>query len=303
MQPDYVKIELKQNVEHALLKKLLPDVLAYPLFYQPRRMQVSMDDLGDFQGIRVELPMAGEELDRIREAWMKSYFLYLEQHFKVRQVSFFVSEQVLQQFDMKNESYVMALKLLLLQDMAETIMRKHGIDRRTANLVLFDDSSCDWHLPYAIYRMAPGCNHMTVVTGREEALRPVLDSVLEEYGLVVQIADPDNIGELRADMAVNLNQEKEKLTSRIQGSCALLDFGYTDKKAVRLQQINPKISVYHTLKLKSVQDTIALEEVSQILYYKEPLFRRFVKGELKREEMQELKNMWECYFVEMVRVF
>lgn len=303
MQPDYIKIELKSNMEHAVLKRMLPDVLAYPLFYQPNRMQIFTDDMGDFQGIKVELPVAEEELTRIREAWVKSYFAYLEQRLKLQQVSFFVTEQLLQQFDMKKESYVAALKLLLLREMAETIMRKHGIIKKTARLTLIDDAAETWYLPYAIYQLAPGCNHMTVVTDREEALRPVLDDILQEYGLVIEIEKPQQMKKITGDLIINLCQEEEKYTDRIQGMCALLDFGYTDKKAVRLGQINPKIAVYHTIKLKSVQDTIALEELSQILYYKEPLFRRLVHGELDWKEMQGLKDIWDRYFVEMVRVY
>lgn len=301
MQPDYVRIELKQNREHEILKKILPDAIAYPLFYQPGKMQISMSQMGDFQGLLVSIPAVEEELPKLKTDWMKAYLSYIEKHLKITDTAFFISERIREQFSMKSETYETELKLLLLKETTEYLMRKHKIARQSANFLLIDDGT--WHLTYALYQLAPGCNNMVLVSEREQELKGVLDDIFNEHGLVIRILHPRDVQSLDADIVVNLCRDKEKVTGHINGYSVIMDFGYSDKKAVKLSQINPKIRVYHTVKLKSMQDTIPLGELSQILYYKEPLFQRFTTGTLKKDAQRELTNLWDRYFVEMVRVF
>lgn len=301
MQPDYVRIELKQNNEHVHMKRLLPDAICYPLFYQPGRMRMTTDQLGDFQGILVELPVAVEEMDRIKEAWLKAYLKYIEQHLHITDVAFFVNTILAEQFSIGETSYEMELKLMLLKDMAEHLLRKYRIAKQEAKVVVIDDGT--WHLPVAVYQLVRGLNHLTIVTERTDELAYLGRELLEEYGLAVTFASPNVMSELRADLVVNLIQEKERVTTRLTGRCILIDFGYTDKKAVKLSQMNTKLQVYHTMKLKSVQDTVTLKELSQIMYYKEPLFRRFIDGTLEHKQLGELLSLWDRYFVEMVRVY
>lgn len=301
MQPDYVRIELKQNNEYLHIKQLLPDAICYPLFYQPGRMRMAADQLGDFQGIMVELPVSAEELYRVKEGWLKSYLNYIENHLHITNVAFFVNALLSDAFSMGETSYETELKLLLLKEMSEHLLRKHRIARQTARVVIIDDGT--WHLPVAVYQLVQGLNYLTVVTERADLPESLGQELLQEYGLAVTFIPPDAVQELQGDLVVNLAQEKEKVTTRLAGRCILIDFGYTDKKAVKLSQINTKLQIYHTIKLKSVQDTVALKELSQIMYYKEPLFRQFVEGTLGHRQMGELLNLWDRYFVEMVRVY
>ena len=301
MQPDYVRIELKQNNDHVYIKSLLPDAICYPLFYQPGRMRMAADQLGDFQGIMVELPVSAEELSRVKEGWLKAYLNYIENHLHITDVAFFVNAVLAEVFLMGETSYETELKLLLLKEMSEHLLRKHRITRQEARVIIIDDGT--WHLPVAVHQLVQGLNYLTVVTERADEIDSLGQELLTEYGLAVIFATPDEVSELRADLVVNLIQEKEKVTTRLRGRSILIDFGYTDKKAVKLSQMNTKLQIYHTMKLKSVQDTVTLKELSQIMYYKEPLFRQFIEGKLGRQQMEELLNLWDRYFVEMVRVY
>lgn len=301
MQPDYVRIELKPNSEYVHMKHLLPDAICYPLFYQPGRMRMAADQLGDFQGIMVELPVSAEELHRVKEGWLKAYLNYIEHRLHITDVAFFVNAMLSDVFLMGEAGYETELKLLLLKDMAEHLLRKHRIARQEARVVIADDGT--WHLPVAVYQLVQGLNHLTVITERTQELEPMGQALLGEYGLAVTFTAPKDMREMKADLMVNLIQEKEKVTTRMKGRCILIDFGYTDKKAVKLSQMNTGLQIYHTVKLKSVQDTVTLKELSQIMYYKEALFRQFVTGALEQRQMEELLNLWDRYFVEMVRVY
>ncbi len=301
MQPDYVRIDVKTDDKQERLKRILPEVISYPLFYQPSKMQISMCQMGDFQGLQILLPITMKELADVKTDWMKAYVTYIEKHLKISQTAFFVADPLIQRFSMDNESYEMELKLMLLRDTTDYLMRKHKIARQMASVMLIDDNT--WHTVYAMQQLSPGCNHMILVTGRGQELTHELDDIFQEYGLFVQVIRPDDVGEFTCDIVINLCQEREKITSHISGYGILMDFGYSDKKAIRLSQINPKLSVYHTIKLKSMHDTIFPKELSQILYYKEPLFQKFAAGILKKDAYKDLINLWDRYFVEMVRVF
>ena len=301
MQPDYVKMELSVQEKHETMKKILPAMFRYRFYYQPAKMQVHNDQLGDFEGIRVELPFSEKELAQIPKNWMKEYLIYIAGHLGVENTAFFIAPQLADHFAMQEAAYDVELRLMLLKDMADILFRKYRLLKAQADIMIIDDGT--WHLQVAVRQLIQGINHLTIVTDRAETLKDFSEELLSEYGLAVTWRDSKQSEVLRADMCINLIVEPEHLTTRITGRCVMIDFGYTEKKAVKLSQINPNLAVYHTVKLKSVQDTVNPVDMSRIMYYKEPLFRKFVAGGFESNGISELRCLWDRYFVEMVRVY
>ena len=301
MQPDYVKMELSEQETHETAKRVLPAALRYRFFYQPAKMRVRNDQLGDFQGIRIALPFAKGELAQIPTTWMKEYLVYIAGHLGVQDTAFFIEPELASHFSMQEDAYDVEFKLMLLRDMADNLLRKYRMTRAEAVVVILDDGT--WHLPVAVRQLVQGLNHLTIVTDRAAQLQDFQNALLQEYGLAVTWRNPADAGQLQADLCINLITGTEHLTTRLSGRCVLIDFGYTERKAVKLSQINPGLEIYHTVKLKSVQDTVNPVDMSRIMYHKEPLFRQFVAGNIEIGGLSELLGLWDRYFVEMVRVY
>ncbi len=301
MQPDYIKLQLREDVDRQAWKKYMPESLRYWLYYQPSKMQIEMEDMGDFNGLLVKLPCSMEDIDSLREEWFRQYLMYLGNHYGVRQSACFMDKAIQNRFGIKEEAFEKPLKMLLLREAAQRILHKRCIPYRQAKLVVIDDGSKQ--AEYVIQDMAKDANYLTVVTHRCGELKCMVEEIFQNHGLAIQMMTDKDVSTIKGDVVVNLISDKEKITTRISGGCDLFDFGYTDQKALRLNQINTNIRIYHTMKIKSVGTVLPLPRLSQIFYYKDDTFQAFVKGNFDKDMGLHFNRLWDSSFIEMVKVF
>ncbi len=301
MQPDYVRIQLEQASDRQAWKRFLPDRLLYWLCYRPSKMTVGVEELGDFQGLKVELPFTIHELSKCNQDWFCKYLSYLGEHYGIGESACFMDPAIQEHFQIEEESYEKYLKMLLLKETVNRMLHKRCITYRQARFVVVDDGSKQ--AEYVIADLAKDANYMTVITDRADALQRVADSIFLEQGLAITMMSEKDLVELKGDVIINLISDKEKITTRIVGACDLFDFGYTDQKALRLNQMNSQMHIFHTVKIKSMSDVIALTQLSQIFYYKDRAFQGFVNGRYDSELGVLFSQLWDSSFIEMVKVY
>ncbi len=284
---DFLKVVTKEYEEskpsEKIAGKVLPKIIKETVLYNPRRIEFSLEYMGEFTGIKAILPINKNDIGSINKIMLKRYFKYMEEHFSIPEEAIWFDRYICDALKIDDKRALENLNLRMLIKVIELLRRQRKISKKKIRVMLIDDGNAESQ--YILEELVKNYNHLFLVSDNLNKWEDVIKDMFDETGMVIYQYDNPISEDINVDVVINMSDSGYENMLFINNA-DVFDMKYNIEEIKRIVSINSKLNIYHSLMFKSINRPIDSELTALIL-----------EDKMKRENIG-LEELFSAYSIE-----
>ncbi len=263
---DFLKVVTKDCEENKTSEKIagkvLPKIIKETLLYNPKRIEFSLEYMGEFSGVKAILPINKSDIGSINKVMIKKYFKYMEEHFSIPEEAIWFDRYICDALKIDDKRAIENLNIRMLIKIIELLRRQKKIAKKRLRVMLIEDGNSESQ--YILEELVRNYNHIFLVSDSLDEWEDVIKEIFEDTGMVIYQYDNPINEKVNVDIVINMNDKGYDNLMFVEDA-DVFDMKYNIEEIKRIGSINSKLNIYHSLMFKSINRPIDSELTALIL--------------------------------------
>lgn len=263
---DFLKVVTKECEENKTSEKIagkvLPKIIKENILYNPRRIEFSLEYMGEFSGVKAILPINRNDIGSINKVMLKKYFKYMEEHFSIPEEAIWFDRYICDALNIDDKRAIENLNLRMLIKIVELLRRQKKISKKKLRIMLIEDGNNE--SKYILEELVKHYNYLFLVSDNLNEWEELIKEIFDEAGMVIYQYDNSINEKINVDIVINMNDKGYENLLFVENA-DVFDMKYNLEEIKRISSINSKLNIYHSLMFKSINRPIDSELTALIL--------------------------------------
>lgn len=238
-------------------------------------------------GVEVELPFSGYEIADMEDGYLEQYIRKILDIYDIPECYLKRELGCMKGRFGREKKWIFSY--LFFQQGMELFMKKYGISKREAKVVIID--SGDKKIEMILEPILQYANYLTIMTERKDYFEKAVNIIYEEIGLMIDVVSSKDKGKITGNFIVNLNRESYQLYADISDNSYIMDLAFTNEKLEYLSNRKKGIELLYGYEILAGNTSLDQELMAEVLVRDNWKLSRFAKRKESILSLEEVETI------------